>query len=95
MRRFVLFALLALLVCPIGCQPAAKFPSPEEEYRYLRGLSNPTPEQYLRREELGRRESQDRRLLLPSRESEGRWTVRDAVEAEDEGRTAAESLPRS
>jgi hypothetical protein len=91
-RRWLTTA--CFLTLSIGCHREPDFGSPENEYRYLRGLSNPTPEQYLRREELGRQESEDKRLMLEEPEPGDRWTVRDAVEAKDRGDAAAESLPR-
>lgn len=83
-RRTWLIVIACLLSS--ACHRDPGFTSPEQEYRYLRGLSNPTPEQYLRKEELATK---------PARERHGSvHSVRDAIEEEDRNHEAAESLPR-
>lgn len=93
MKRFAWLAVVAV-VCLVGCHPEPKFPGPEEEYRYLRSLSNPTPEQYLRREELGRQPAPDTQAIGMAPHDPRHWTIKDAVEAEDEGQRGFESLPK-
>ncbi len=47
-----LLLAIALASLAIGCESKSPFKNNVDEYRYLRSLSNPTPEQWRRKQEL-------------------------------------------
>jgi hypothetical protein len=88
MSRIRAIPIVLALLLAAGCTP--EFQDEHEEYSYLSKLSNPTPEQLLRRQELGQRQEAEHAQQLDRAEAERKKAL-DEKEAERRARNREKS----
>jgi len=93
--------LLVGLALFCGCSQSAKFEDPGQELEYLQSLSNPTPEQFLRKKELQtlaerrRQEERDREWEADRPRWEAEQQAKQKQQQEDQAGAAGRLLAKA